>query len=151
MQIVREHYPVLRRAAFACFGLVFIALGCADVLDDGRWSAGELFGSLAFIPVAMGMALIALALFEYQDEWRIGPQGVTVVRRSVFASKTVPLRPGDADKAAIRTHEWESRPITYSIEIKTGKRSLFSTREIASRAEAEALLAAIKSSAGSLS
>lgn len=136
-------FPAMQRAILVAFGGVFILLACLGAADRSGWPPHDLFMSLELIPFLIGTALVVSALVDYAIEWRIAPDDVTVLRRSVFTSHTIALTKASVASAVVRTHEWDTRPTSYDVEVRTTDGKRLTTPERTTLADAEQDLAAI--------
>lgn len=143
MLVLAPLFPGVRRTIPAAFGAVFIGLALLGATDRTGWPPRDLFFSLELIPFVIGAGLIAGSLLDYSLEWRIAPGEVVVLRRSVFRHDQVTLSKAVIASAIVRTHEWDSRPNSYDVEIRTTTGKRLTTPERTTHEDAAQDLAAI--------
>ena len=147
METFRPPFPWLKRLVLAGFGLCFLALATLDALtrEAGFHGLRDLFTSLLFVPAGAGIFLIVAAFLDAEDEWQMTPQGISIVRRTAFSRREFVLHRHDVTDASVVEHDWESRPASYTVEMRSAGGLCFRTPEYATRSEAEARLTAIMS------
>lgn len=140
------HGPIAR-IIFGGLGAAIIAVVLYD-LGPALWPVG--WWSLFFAVIVIGacwIGVICLMAGIIGDDvtWTLGHSEMRFDRKSPWRSRTEVVRPGEVLATDIETHDWESRPETFSVRMHLRSGQIIDTPQVDSRVQAEALQAEIRS------
>lgn len=142
--------PLALRLFLGAAGLVCVALPAWEFrqafMQPGIYSL--FFAAIILGGWIVGGAFIFGALFGEQQAWRFSGGGLHIARRSVFIAKTDTIHGRDVESIEVREIEWDSRPHTFAVVIRTKLGASYESRDVATRDEAAALAAHVRARFG---
>lgn len=102
------------------------------------------FGVIVAGAWSVGGAFIVGALFGEAQVWRLVDGRIYVARRSPFIDKTDTVHGRDVESVSVRQIEWDSRPHTFAVVIRTKAGASYESSDVDTREKAEALAAFVR-------
>jgi hypothetical protein len=143
---LRAPYGPIARITFGGLGAAIIAIVLYE-LGPVLWPVG--WWSLFFAIIVGGACWIGfkclMAAIAGEDViFTLGSNEMRFDRTSLLRDRVEIVRPGDVLITAIKVHDWESRPDTFSVQVRLRSGEMLDTPEVDSRTRAETLQAEIR-------
>jgi hypothetical protein len=150
--VLSEVWPRAFSVALVVIGFGVVALTLHD-LGNALWPINILTPFFAVIvggAVMVGLAFAAGGMQPRARHWTLHDDRIEVDLQPLLGpSRRFVVRPGDVARARIVELDWESREMTWSIEVELAGGRRIGTPEIGTRARAESVLARINAFAAS--
>jgi hypothetical protein len=146
IQLRAPHGP-LARVFFGSIGAAVIAVVLYE-LGRALWPIGwwsPFFAIIVFGACWIGFKCLMAAVAGEDVIWTLLNNEMRFDRTSLLRDRVEIVRSGDVLTTAIKVHDWESRPNTFSIQIRLRSGEMLDTPEVDSKARAETLQAEIRS------
>jgi hypothetical protein len=146
IQLRAPHGPVAR----AVFGVTGAAIIAVVLYELGRalWPIGWWSPFFAIIVCGacwIGFKCLMAAIAGEDVIFTLSDNEMRFDRSSLLRDRVEIVRPGDVLMTAIKAHDWESRPDTFSVQVRLRSGEILETPEVDSKARAETLQAEIRS------
>lgn len=142
--VLSEVWP--RALSAAMIGVSVIGLTFHD-LGQALWPINVFTPFFAIIvagAVGVGCAFAWGGLSPRARRWTFHDGRIDVVLQPLFSgNRIVAIRPGDVAIARLAEHDWDSREMTWSVDVELVDGRRLGTPEIGTKARAESILARI--------
>lgn len=148
--VLRNRQSPFKRAVLGTGGAAALILPAADLWDGLVVPSlvAPFFWVIVLGAAAVGAAFLAGAVLGDETELRVAGGRITLARANLLRKSLDSLAPGDIRAVTIVAHEWESRPETYSVEVRLTRGRPVCSGEIATREAAEALAGRLRAALG---
>jgi len=144
---LRSAYGVSARALFAVLGAAIILVVLYE-LGSALWPVGwwsPFFAIIVGGSCWIGVKLLIASVVGADVRWTLGDGEMRFDRWSLLRQQTEIVRAGEVARTGIKTHEWDSRPDTFSVSIRLRSGQVVDTPEVDSKERAERLQTEIRS------
>ena len=133
-----DQHSFAKRTLIALIGALIVALAISDL---GRALRPLTWGSLPFLVIILGAGsvsgvLLLGGLIGDDSEWTLTTDRLRIERRSTFGRRVIILRGADIAGTAIREHEWDTQPPSYSVIIDLRGRRAITSPQFKNRVQA---------------
>ena len=133
-----DQHSFAKRTLIALAGALIVALAISDL---GRSLRPFNWGSLSFLIAVLGAGsvsgvLLLGGLFGDDSEWTLSADRLRIERRSTFGRRVIILRSADLAGTAIREHEGDMQPSSYSVILDLRGRRAIASPQFKSKRQA---------------
>lgn len=139
------HGPVAR-ALFAAMGAGIIGIVLYE-LGRALWPVGwwtPFFGIIIFGSCWIGWKCLLAGIIGEDVRWTLADREMRYDRRSLLRHTTDVIGPGEVAATEIKTHDWDSRPDTFSVSMRLHEGRTIGTPEVGSIKRAQEIEAEIR-------
>ena len=147
---LRQSFSPIARILAAVAGSAIVAITISE-LWSGIWPPGwhSLFVAPILIGgVTIGSLLLLAAIVGEQTSWVVSDAGITVWRRTILGKRREVVSHRDLVSVDLHENEWDSRPTSFGIVLRTSSGKRLVSPDCASKTEAETLRDRLRTNLG---